>query len=236
MLLMMMNAYIMAHELVHGEKRHSVSILKEKIDRKMALGFYLESDDAVLNSDVLKDIAFNEEKDTAFTKEQEMEADDLGFQYLVTAGYNPGAAAAAMSVLAKHSEERNTTGTIKDKSSSNYSTVSERMKENAGRMYKYSGKHVKVENGWLVINGEKIFMPLASGRYTQQERAYLTAGKMARLYHDEVLNEFSYLQGIVYNGSASFYQAEPGEKGEEITMALNKVIAKDRKIFITKKS
>ena len=48
-------------------------------------------------------------------------------------------------------------------------------------MVKYSGDHVKVDDGWIVVNGEKAFKPAASGNYTDLERTYLTAGKLAKV-------------------------------------------------------
>lgn len=48
---------------------------------------------------ILGNIAANYISNAVFTKDQEKEADSLGFQYLVEAGYNPGGAAASMSVL-----------------------------------------------------------------------------------------------------------------------------------------
>ena len=51
-------------------------------------------------------------------------------------------------------------------------------------MYTYSGNHVNVSKGAVYVNGDNIYSPAGSGRYTGEERAYYMAGKLARLYHN----------------------------------------------------
>ena len=91
-------AYVMAHEIAHGEKRHSVNGVKKRVGLVTALDIYLGGD-ASYGEYILGNIAANYVANAVFTKDQEKEADDWGFQYLVEAGYNPGAGAAAMQVL-----------------------------------------------------------------------------------------------------------------------------------------
>lgn len=88
----------MAHEISHGEKRHNVNGVKKSVGLITALDIYLGSD-ASYGEYLLGNIAANYVSNAVFTKDQEKEADDMGFQYLVEAGYNPGGGAASMQVL-----------------------------------------------------------------------------------------------------------------------------------------
>ena len=78
-------AYVMAHEISHGEKRHNVNGVKKSVGLITALDIYLGSD-ASYGEYLLGNIAANYVANAVFTKDQEKEADDMGFQYLVEAG------------------------------------------------------------------------------------------------------------------------------------------------------
>ena len=95
-------------------------------------------------------------------------------------------------------------------------------------MVKYSGDHVKVDDGWIVVNGEKAFKPAASGNYTDLERTYLTAGKLAKVYHAGNVPDAVYRGNTIYCGSLGIYTTNGSENGLEYTAALNKGISKDR--------
>lgn len=95
-------------------------------------------------------------------------------------------------------------------------------------MVKYSGDHVKVDDGWIVVNGEKAFKPAASGNYTDLERTYLTAGKLAKVYHAGNVPDAVYRGNTIYCGSLGIYTTNGSENGLEYTAGLNKGISKDR--------
>ncbi len=218
-------AYVMAHELAHGEKRHSVSGVKKKVGLTTALNIYL-SDNPTVGSMLLANIAGNYVANAVFTKDQEKEADDLGFTYLVDAGYNPGGAAASMAVLRDRYGESSPSGIKAILAPGNHPATSDRINKNVKRMYEYSGKHVNVKDGYVVVNGVKAFTPAASGSYTAEERTYLTAGKLARLYHEGNAGKVTYDGDRLLCGGVSLYTVGAGEDGDSIAAALNKGIEK----------
>ena len=61
-------AYIMAHELVHGEKRHSVNGVKKRVGLQTALSIYLGSEQGV-GGVILGNIAANYISNAVFTKD-----------------------------------------------------------------------------------------------------------------------------------------------------------------------
>lgn len=214
-------AYVMAHELAHGEKRHSVSGVKKRVGLTTALSIYL-SDDPTIGSVLLANIAGNYVSNAVFTKDQEKEADNLGFQYLVDAGYNPGGAAASMAVLRDRYGESSPSGIQAVLSPGNHPAASDRIRKNIKRMYDYSGKAVNVKDGYILIHGKKSFQPAAYGNYTAEERTYLTAGKLAKLFHEGRQTPASYDGGAILCGGESIYTVGSGEDGPAIAAALNK--------------
>lgn len=220
-------AYVMAHEISHGEKRHSVNGVKKSVGLITALDIYLGSD-ASYGEYLLGNIAANYVSNAVFTKDQEKEADDLGFQYLVEAGYNPGGGAASMQVLKDKYGESSPSGIKAVLAPGNHPKTSDRINKNLKWMKAYSGGHVDVKDGWILVNGEKAFQPAASGRYTDKERTYLTAGKLDKLYHRGHVPDAVIEDDTIYCGNTAVYSLSSSEDGKLYVANLNKGIAKDR--------
>lgn len=221
-------AYVMAHELAHGEKRHSLSGVKKKVGLSTAINVYLAANDSNIGTALLANVAGNYVANAVFTKDQEKQADDLGFDYLVDAGYNPGGAAASMAVLRERYGESTPTGIKAVLAPGNHPATSDRVNKNIKRMYEYSGKHVNVKDGEIVVNGQKAFAAVESGNYTAEERTYLTAGKLAKLYHDDAdaVTEATYDGDAIYIGQTEIYTVSGEEDGNALAAALNDGIAK----------
>lgn len=220
-------AYVMAHEIAHGEKRHSVNGVKKRVGLVTALDIYLGGD-ASYGEYILGNIAANYVANAVFTKDQEKEADDWGFQYLVEAGYNPGAGAAAMQVLYNKYGESSPSGIKSVLAPGNHPKTSDRVNKNLKWMKAYSGGHVDVKDGWILVNGEKAFQPAAEGRYTDKERTYLTAGKLDKLYHEGNVPDAVLQENTIYCGSTAVYSLTSSENGKLYVDNLNKGISKDR--------
>jgi Zn-dependent protease with chaperone function len=220
-------AYVMAHEISHGEKRHNVNGVKKSVGLITALDIYLGSD-ASYGEYLLGNIAANYVSNAVFTKDQEKEADDLGFQYLVEAGYNPGGGAASMQVLKDKYGESSPSGIKAVLAPGNHPKTSDRINKNLKWMKAYSGGHVDVKDGWILVNGEKAFQPAASGRYTDKERTYLTAGKLDKLYHRGHVPDAVIEDDTIYCGNTAVYSLSSSEDGKLYVANLNKGIAKDR--------
>lgn len=219
-------AYVMAHELTHGEKRHSVAGVKKQVGLVTAVDIYL-SDNPSLGALLLGNIAANYVSNAVFTKDQEKQADDIGFDYLVDAGYNPGAAAASMQVLYNKYGNSAPSGIKAVIAPGNHPATSDRINKNVKRMYEYSNRHVNVKDGWIIVNGDKTFQPAARGRYTKEERTYLSAGKLARLFHEHKAGDMVLSGNKISCGDTTVYTVSGTEDGNSIVDSLNKAIAKN---------
>ena len=174
-------AYVMAHEISHGEHKDIVNGLKKQVGLSTAVSLAAGGGG---NAAILSNIAGNYMENQVFTMGQEKAADELGFKILSESPYNVGAAAASMAVLRNKYGDLYREGLNRVFSPNNHPKTSSRVKDNIDRMYTYSGNHVTVDNGAVFVNGMNIYSPANSGRYTGEERAYFMAGKLARLYHN----------------------------------------------------
>lgn len=139
---------------------------------------------------------------------QEKAADELGFKILSESPYNVGGAAGSMAVLRNKVGEHYREGLSQVVAPNNHPKLSDRVNNNISRMYTYSGNHVNVSNGTVYVNGDNIYTPAGSGRYTGEERAYYMAGKLARLYHNNQVTP----------GSASY-------SGDTVTVAGQSIVS-----------
>lgn len=174
-------AYVMAHEISHGEHKDIVNGLKKQVGLSTAVSLAAGGGG---NAAILSNIAGNYMENQVFTMGQEKAADELGFKILSESPYNVGGAAASMAVLRNKYGDLYREGLNQVFSPNNHPKTSSRVKDNIDRMYTYSGNHVTVDNGAVFVNGVNIYSPANSGRYTGEERAYFMAGKLVRLYHN----------------------------------------------------
>ena len=181
-------AYVMAHEISHGE--HGIAAGGSE------------------GAAILSNVAGNYLSNQVFTMSQEKAADELGFKILSESPYNVGGAAGSMAVLRNKVGEHYREGLSQVVAPNNHPKLSDRVNNNISRMYAYSGNHVNVSNGTVYVNGDNIYTPAGSGRYTGEERAYYMAGKLARLYHNNQIT----------SGSASY-------SGDTVTVAGQSIVS-----------
>ena len=205
-------AYVMAHEISHGEHKDIVNGLKKQVGLSTAVSLAAGGGG---NAAILSNIAGNYMENQVFTMAQEKAADELGFKILSESPYNVGGAAASMAVLRNKYGDLYREGLNQVFSPNNHPKTSSRVKDNIDRMYTYSGNHVTVDNGAVFVNGVNIYSPANSGRYTGEERAYFMAGKLARLYHN----------GQIQQGSASYNGPTVTVAGQNIVTTPNADVA-----------
>ena len=174
-------AYVMAHEIAHGEHKDIINGAKKQIGLSTAVGIAAGGSEGAA---LLSNVAGNYLSNQVFTMSQEKAADELGFKILSESPYNVGGAAGSMAVLRNKVGEHYREGLSQVVSPNNHPKLTDRVNNNIARMYTYSGNHVNVSKGAVYVNGDNIYSPAGSSRYTGEERAYYMAGKLARLYHN----------------------------------------------------
>ena len=196
---------VMAHEISHGEHKDIINGAKKQIGLSTAVGIAAGGSEGAA---ILSNVAGNYLSNQVFTMSQEKAADELGFKILSESPYNVGGAAGSMAVLRNKVGEHYREGLSQVVAPNNHPKLSDRVNNNISRMYAYSGNHVNVSNGTVYVNGDNIYTPAGSGRYTGEERAYYMAGKLARLYHNNQVTP----------GSASY-------SGDTVTVAGQSIVS-----------
>ena len=205
-------AYVMAHEIAHGEHKDIINGAKKQIGLSTAVGIAAGGSEGAA---LLSNVAGNYLSNQVFTMSQEKAADELGFKILSESPYNVGGAAGSMAVLRNKVGEHYREGLLQVVAPNNHPKLTDRVNNNIARMYTYSGNHVNVSKGAVYVNGDNIYSPAGSGRYTGEERAYYMAGKLARLYHN----------GQIQPGGASYDGPTVTVAGRSIVITPNADVA-----------
>lgn len=211
-------AYVMAHEIAHGEKRHVISGVEKAIGLQTAINVYAAGSGG---SALLGNLVGNYLNNQVFTMGQEKEADDLGFKILAASSYNPGGAAAAMAVLRNAYGNNYREGLNQVLAPNNHPKSSDRVTSNSERLTKYANGHVKVDGSTVYVNGVNVYTPADSGRYTGEERAYLMAGKLARLYHNNAMAGARVAGGSVYIGDLDIISTPGSDVATQVATNIN---------------
>jgi len=218
-------AYVMAHEIAHGEHKDIINGAKKQIGLSTAVGIAAGGSEGAA---LLSNVAGNYLSNQVFTMSQEKAADELGFKILSESPYNVGGAAGSMAVLRNKVGEHYREGLSQVVAPNNHPKLSDRVNNNISRMYIYSGNHVNVSNGAVYVNGDNIYSPAGSGRYTGEERAYYMAGKLARLYHNNQITpgSASYSGGTVTVAGQSIVSTPSSDVALQVATNLNNAFVK----------
>lgn len=215
-------AYVMAHELGHGEHKDIVHGIKKQVGLSTALGVATANSGAV--GVLVGNVSANYIENQVFTMGQEKAADELGFKILSETPYNLGSAAAAMAVIKEKHGDLYREGLNQVLNPNNHPKTTNRITDNLKRLYEYSGKKVKVEGKTVYINGKAVYEGVAAGRYTASIRAYLVAGKLARIFHDRKEKAATQSGSTVYMNDVALVTAESYDDAQRIVKSINQAL------------
>ena len=177
-------ASVMSHEIGHGEEKHVVTGLTKSISLGFAVDLFV-SNNQNNTSAILSTVGVNYINNEMFTMGQEWEADNLGFNYAAAAGFNPGGPAASMVKMRSMHGELYHEGLAKVVNPNNHPKTSDRVNNFSTLLTTYSNNHVKVKNDkTILIDDKEVLTPVKTNNYLAEERAYLIAGNLARVYHN----------------------------------------------------
>lgn len=216
-------AYVVGHELSHGEHKDLVNGVKKSAALSTALSA------ATANAGGTATIVANLTGDyldkQVFTLAQEKKADDLGFEILADSKYNVGGAAVAMAVIKEKYGDTYREGFGQILNPNDHPKTSQRILDNLERLYQYSKGHVKVEKATVHINGKPVYEGTQSGSYTPEMRAYLVAGKLARLYHTDTISGARVDGSTVAIGTTNIVTMPTYDAAFEVAKSMNAAIS-----------
>lgn len=217
-------AFVVAHELVHGQKNHPIGGYKKAIPFSVLTQIYNAQGNGYGSELMVNTIAKYAAANTV-TKPQEWEADNIAFDYAVRADYNPGAGAAVWQrvIEKKGQSSRNFVGDIF--SPSDHPGHEERRDNYAKKLSEFSNKNVAVADGVIKIRGKELMKTADSSAMSGKERSYLIAGNLAAVYHQHKTAPKAYVEnGVVKMGVQPIVLPIEGELGaDRLVEILNQI-------------
>lgn len=176
-------AFVLAHEIDHGLKQHSLKSLPKIVSFSVAQALYQEKNPNTVSA-ITSTLINRQLVAVHTTLPQEREADVNSFTYAVNAGYNPGAGAALWArIVAKHGAK--TRSTFENIINPNdHPTNQERVDSFHQHLVEYSHKKVRVKNNTIWVNDHQWVAPIAGDGLLAAESAYLIAGNLARIVRE----------------------------------------------------
>jgi predicted Zn-dependent protease len=218
-------AFVLAHELVHGMKLHSLSSLPKLVSFNVVQALYLEKNPGTI-SYITSYIINRNLVATYATLPQEKEADANSFSYAVDAGFNPGAGAAIWSRVTAKSGDNGHNSFENVINPNDHPTNKQRVEYFAKRLEEYSNNKVKVSKGTVYINGKAWVTPAAAGDLLAEERAYFVAGNLATLLRTAPSGyQAELIDGVIrLNGKTIMTPTDNDQNADELIAALHNLV------------
>ena len=220
-------AFVLAHEMAHGMKDHSVHGTKKKMRTAIGASVAAQSMGGGTLAGVAMSAVVGQINNVQITKKQEWQADNLAFDYAYAAGYNPGAGAALWQrVYEKNGEFKNSlVGEIF--SPNDHPSHEERRDNYEKKMTELSENHVTIKKGTdtVQVNGKDFTTPAAGNDMTSTERKYFLMGNLSAAYaHGEAKKAAYASDGTVYLGNQAIMTPNgEDESAEALAKRLNEI-------------
>lgn len=188
-------AAVIAHEMGHGQKDHVAKSIRKKMVIEMGAGVLSSAMGASTFSNFALDLAVNQIDNVVIGKKDEWQADNLAFDYLLGAGYNPGATAALWQrVEDKYGASKSSfVGEIF--SPSDHPTHKQRKENYMKRVSALGNNRVTAAGGTVKVNGKSFVTPVRAEDMSGAERSYFVQGNLAAAYHNGHSAQSAYVSG-----------------------------------------
>lgn len=220
-------AFVLAHEMGHGQKDHVASGSKKKL--RTIIGGSIAS--ASMGSTELSNLAMSaligQINNIQITKKQEWEADNLAFDYCYHAGYNPGAGAALWQRVYERQGEYQNSFVGEIFSPDDHPSDQERRDNYEKKLDKLSGNHISIKknSNTIQVNKKDFMTPAAYGGMSSAERKYYILGNLAAAYdHKQNASPATVSGNTVYLGNQAIVTSESGDPtAQELADRLNQI-------------
>lgn len=182
-----MLASVLGHEMTHGLMHHAA-----RQRAQWALQNYISNNTGIEFNNIIVQTLLNYSNAKNVVLPDEYEADEYGFYIMTSAGYNPGGAAADNSVYMQLMNDYNRKDFADFWDPRDHPDSDKRVMKCGKLMTEYGYNHVEVRD-WtdVYIDGTLIYRAQPkerpNGTYSAIEVAYLTAGGLAKGFHDNRL-------------------------------------------------
>lgn len=215
-------AFVIGHEFGHDMNEHYMKTIDDigKAEVGVAiLGSIFKVKQSTMNwTYTFTYIAMR--RGYGFAKEHE--ADRYGFQLLADSGYNVGGGAVFFHKLLIMEQKNQNRSTTLSNEVGNYLSPhpksDTRLNEQLDFIKDFSKGHVSVSDSKIYIDGKFAFAPIGTQKCDRYERAYLIAGNIARLYHNNPVAFWSVNDSgeLSLNGKDVFTPQQGDESAETV--------------------
>lgn len=197
-------AVVLGHEMAHGMKRHAAKGMRNKLHATIGAALAAESMSGGAVTNIVMNAVYNNITNVQITGKQEWEADALALDYVLAAGYNPGAAPAVWQrFMEKEGDNRQST-VAEILNPANHASNGERKEKYIQTIAKMSGNRVNLVNSEVQVGGKTLLTPAPAAGMSSAERACFVFGNLAAAFkngHDKA--------GARTEGSTVYLGAQP---------------------------
>lgn len=218
-------AAVVAHEIAHGIHNHPKEGAYKSMNIKVLETIYAVQNPSYLSLLGTHIVASNLEN-RGVTKPMEKDADNYSFDYVVNAGYNIGAPAAVWQRIIDKKGEHKQLFIGELFAPSSHPGEAWRRDNFAQKLTAYSGNKVTVnkKDGMIQINKKDFIIPAAVDSMSSEERAYLIAGNLAAVYHNNKVIPQAVQQGqYIYMGKQPIMTVTSKDNAQTILTRLNEI-------------
>lgn len=209
-------AVVIGHELFHGQQGHPAKGIKRAVNHASAAALANAAAGNTVFTNIVGNLALNQ-ANAHYTKENEWDADNGAFDYLLHSGYNPGATAAVWQRVTDTMGGNAQSAAESFFSPSDHPNNEARRDNYEKRLYEYSGKHVHAKGGVVKVNDKEFAKVAPAGGMSSAERAYFVMGNLAAAYHNGHANSEAYVvDGTVMLGDQDIITPVAGDESAEV--------------------
>ena len=218
-------AVVLGHEMGHGQKHHVANATMKKLNVEIGKQVLADSVGVSGLSSLILDTISNQIETVHIDRADEWAADNLSFDYVTNAGYNPGATAAVWQRVIEKQGDNSSNFVGEIFSPSDHPSNVERRDNYAKKLYEMSGKHASVKDGTVYVNGKKFIKPAATYSMSSAERSYFVLGNLAAAYQNGHSKQPATASGgTLYLGPQNIMTPVNGDpSAEELAAQLNKI-------------
>ena len=175
-------AAIVGHEMGHGQKDHVIKSQTSNFDKALLANIAVAAAGGSVLTNLVGNLALKHSI-VHGDKRHEWEADGLAFEYMTHTNYNPGACAAVMQRFMEllGSQKQDFAGNLLNPS--DHPNTEARRDKYIKQLYEYSGNHVTMKDGTVIVNGEKFVTPAPADGMSGIERSCFVLGNLAAAYN-----------------------------------------------------
>ncbi len=215
-------AFVLGHEMGHGQKNHTIQGIKKSMPLSI-LTSLAGSGASQLGAAIISQIGTA----NLITKPMEEQADALGFDYAVNAGYNPGGGAALWQRMLDKGGDVKTSGVMA--LFNDHPTTVSRRNTNSTMVTNWSNGVVKVnaDTGMISIHGKDWYTPASMSSMSGKERAYLIAGNLSAVYHQSKTPKsqvYVNTNNVLCIGPQPIVDLSPEKQPTQITQRLRQLL------------